>query len=554
MNRTSTRRIGTLGVALLLCMFAVGARLAFVQGVRSEAYTQEARKQRVRKIELPARRGAIYDRHGGELAVSIPARTIYANPKLIKNVPQAARALAPLLQKGEGEVEALLRKDTGFVYLARRVGIVTAKNVTELKLPGVGMVDEPRRLYPGGSLAANIVGFIGTDQKGLAGLEYSYQELLGGSAGFRVLEQDPQGRRIPHGEFAEVPPVPGSDIQLTIDPDLQLAADKALAKAVDITHAKGGMIVALDPRSGEILAMSSNPSYDPNALGKIDATSTKNRAVTDAYEPGSINKVITAAAALAEGAIKPDEQMFIPHTLRIADKTFLEERAGGMSLDIRGILSKSSNLGTIRVAQRVGADKLDTYFAKFGYGRGTGLGFPGESKGLLPSASRYATSLPTMAIGQGLSVTPLQIAQVYTTIANDGVAIEPRLVSGWVGPDGKMQQAAAPRRHRVIPASIAQQVRDMLKTVVAEGTGVRGQIPGFDVAGKTGTARKLVEGVGYQGHMASFVGMFPAEAPEVVIAVVLDDSFPIEGGLAAAPVFSEVGNQAARILRVQPTG
>ncbi len=552
MTRTSARRATTLAVALLLAMSGVGLRLGYVQGIRADAYAAEARAQRVRKIELPARRGTIFDRRGGELAVSIPARTIYANPKQVDDPAKTARTLASLLKMDAWSIEQTLRRDEPFVYVARRVGLVTAAQIEKKKLSGIGILEEPRRLYPGGTLASNVLGFVGTDQNGLGGLEYGYDNLLTGRAGFRVLEEDPSGRRIPEGEFREEPPVRGSDIKLTIDPDLQLVAERALNDAVERTEAKGGMLVALDPRTGEILAMANDPSYDPNQVDKIDPKAVHNRTVTDAYEPGSINKVITASAALAEGVVKPKDKMYIPGGIKIGDAFFREERVPYQSLDLKGILTNSSNVGTIMLAQKVGAPKLDDYFQRFGYGRSTGLGFPGEIGGILPSAGRWPTSLPTMAIGQGLSVTALQIAQVYSTIAEDGVCVEPRLVSGWVDREGTSHDATAPRSHRVIPAAVAREVRNMLRNVVGVGTGRNAAVAGFDVAGKTGTARKLVEGLGYAGHYASFVGMLPARDPHLVMAVVLDDAYPIEGGLAAAPVFAEVAKRAVGILRITP--
>jgi len=553
MTRSALRRAGTLGAALLIGLSLVGVRLTYVQAVHSEQYAEEARRQHIRKIELPARRGAIYDRIGSELAVSIPARTVYANPREVTDPAKTALTLGPLLGRPAGEVEADLRKDRSFVYLARRVGVVTTKKVEALKLTGIGVLDEPRRLYPGGNLAAGVIGFIGTDQRGLAGLEYGYEELLGGTPGHRVLEQDPQGRRIPQGTFSEVPPEPGSDLVLTLHSDLQLAAEDSLRRAIEKTHANGGMLVAMDPRTGEILAMANMPTYDPNMIGEIDPAVTRNRVVTDAFEPGSVNKVVTAAAALNENLFGPAEQMWIPAQMKIGDKVFTEKR-GSRSLDMRGILAQSSNLGAIRLAQGLGARRLESYFQRFGYGRGTGLGFPGESAGNLPATQRWVTSLPTMAIGQGLSVTPLQLAQVYATLANDGLLVDPRLVSGWIDHNGETHPAQDPRRRRILPAEVASGLRDMLTSVVSspDGTGVAAKIPGFTVAGKTGTASRLIEGVGYRGYIASFFGMFPAQAPEIVMGVVLDNPVPSDGGLAAAPVFAEVGSEAARILKIRP--
>jgi cell division protein FtsI (penicillin-binding protein 3) len=552
MTRGALRRAGTLGASLLLCFCLLGVRLTYVQALRSEGYAEEGRRQRVRKIELPARRGGIYDRKGGELAVSIPARTVYANPRQVNDPAATARALARLLDRHAWQVEADLRKDRSFVYLARRIGVVTARKIAALRLSGIGILNEPRRLYTGGSLAAGVIGFIGTDQRGLAGLEYGYEELLGGRPGYRILEQDPQGRRIPQGQFREVPPQPGSDVVLTLDPDLQLAAEDALQRGVERTHAKGGTLVALDPRTGEILAMASNPSYDPNLIGSIHPDATRNKVVTDAFEPGSVNKVVTAAAVLNEKLLGPTQQMWIPYQMKIGDKVFKEKR-GARSLDLRGILAQSSNLGTIRLAQMLGPRRLESYFHHFGYGRGTGLGFPGESAGNIPATERWVTSLPTMAIGQGLSVTTMQLAQVYATVANDGLLVDPRLVSSWIDATGEVHKLQEARKRRIIPAEVAQTLRDLLTSVVTEGTGVQAAVPGYTISGKTGTASKLIEGIGYRGYMASFFGMFPARSPQLVIGVVMDSPTDgNEGGIAAAPVFADVAKEAVRILRIHP--
>ena len=544
---SAPKRAGALLAALLVGFVGVGMRLGYLQTVQSKDYVETARRQRVRRIDLPATRGAIYDRRGGELAISVPAKTIYANPKQVTDPGGEARVLTPLLGR---DVYADLSRKTGFVYLARRIGVVTGSKIASLRLPGIGVLDEARRLYPAASLAANVVGFIGTDQQGLAGVEYAYQQLLGGKPGYRVLEQDPQGRRIPQGIYSEIPPVAGSDLLLTIDPDVQLAAERALADGVKKTGAQGGMVIALDPRTGEILAMADSPTFDPNQIGSIDQNATRNRAVVDAFEPGSINKIVVASAVLNESLMKPTDQIWVPSEMRIADQTFIEKE-GARSLDLRGILSQSSNLGAIRLAQRVGAARLNDYFRRYGYGRVTGLGFPGENPGALPPLNRWATSLPTMAIGQGLSVSSLQIAMAYATVANDGVALEPQLVSGWVDPLGAFHRPASPVARRVVSVSTARTLRDLLQSVVTEGTGKLAAIPGYSIAGKTGTAERAVPG-GYSGYMSSFVGMLPAAAPQVVIAVTLDNPTPSEGGLSAAPVFHDIATQVIRIRHIPP--
>jgi cell division protein FtsI (penicillin-binding protein 3) len=363
MRGAAARRAGSLGAILLLCVAGLGVRLGYVQAVRAESYAEEARQQRVRQIDLPARRGTIYDRLGGELAVSVPARTVYADPRAIADPAEAARQISEILGASSSEVEEELRKDRTFVYLARRIGVVTAERIESLRLPGIGILEEPRRVYPSESLAANVVGFIGTDQEGLGGMEYAFDKLLGGKPGHRVLEQDPRGRRIPQGIFVEEPPVAGSDILLTLHPDVQHRAEQALRDGVERTGAEGGMITVLEPRSGEILAMASSPTYDPNLIGEFEEIETRNRVVTQAFEPGSVNKIVTAAAALTEGAVEQSEVIEVPSVIRIADHEFMEE-AGARPLDIRGILAESSNLGTIRIAQRLGSDTLRDYFSR----------------------------------------------------------------------------------------------------------------------------------------------------------------------------------------------
>lgn len=298
--------------------------------------------------------------------------------------------------------------------------------------------------------------------------------------------------------------------------------------------------------------MASNPTFDPNQLHGVDMTTTRNRVVTDTYEPGSINKIVMAAAALNEKIVKPDEKIFVPESMRIGDHTFGDDHNPGGSFDLRWIIAKSSNLGTIRIAQMLGKEKLEEYFHRLGYGETTGLGFPGESSGSVPPIGRWATSLPTMAIGQSLTITPIQIAQVYAMVANDGVSIEPRLLERWTDADGKVHEADEPRARRVLPTDVARTLRSMLRSVVTDGTGTLAAIPNHEVAGKTGTARRAVEGLGYSGYFASFVGMVPARSPEIVIAVAIDNPTPYEGGLAAAPVFSQVAKDAARIMRMAP--
>lgn len=548
------KRAAVVLLAMLAGLAGLGVRLAYVQGVNADGYSDIARRQRLRTVTLPAVRGAIYDRNGREIAMSVPARTIYANPKQIADKAMTAQKLAEALGMDEREIRDKLDRPKGFVYIARRVDVDVAGKVEAARLIGVGTLDESRRGYPAGRLASNVIGFVGTDGKGLAGVESTFENLLGGRPGVRVLEQDPSGRPIPQGQSREQPPTAGADLVLTLDRDIQYAADTALAKAVEDANAKGGTVVVMRAGSGEILAMANQPTYDPNDLRGLETSDTRNRAITDSYEPGSANKVVTAAAALEEGIVTPSSTFAVPAVINVAGRLFHDAHDHPTeTMRFEDIIAESSNVGTIKVALRLGPQRLETYLRRFGYGRTTGLGFPGEAAGIVPPADRWKTSLPTMAIGQGVSVTALQIVRVFATVANDGVQVQPTLVRGWVDADGSFHASEGERKTRVVSSETASQLRAMLERVVTKGTGKLAAVPGYRVAGKTGTAQKPGPRGGYQGYMASFVGMAPADRPELVIGVVLDDPSPIYGGVVSAPVFSEVAAAALRILRIGPT-
>lgn len=550
----SRRRAGVLLGLLLISLLGLGLRLGYVQGVRSDEFADIAERQRLRTLDLPATRGSMYDREGRELAISVPARTVYANPRQVQDPEGTARVLAPILGMPAAKLAERLHQERGFVYLARRVDVETAARIDALELVGVGLLDEPRRVYPGGELAANVLGFVGTDGEGLAGLELAYEGLLGGRSGYRVLEQDPFGRWIPQGTFQEEPPVSGADLVLTIDRDLQHAAAGALRRAVEETGAKGGTVVAVDPRTGEILAMANRPTFDPSDLSDLQTETARNRAVTDVFEPGSVNKLVTAAAAIEEGIVAPDTSVAVPERISVGGREFRDvypAPSGALRFD--EVIARSSNVGTIRVALDLGPERLNAYLSRFGYGRPPALGFPGEAAGSVPEASQWSTSLPTMAMGQGLSASPLQVAMAYAAVANGGVRVGPKLLSGWVDSDGGFHGAQSSRTERVISQDTARELRHVLERAVVDGTGERAQIPGYAVGGKTGTAQKPSPDGGYSGHMAAFVGFVPVSEPEIVIGVVLDEPSPIWGGVVAAPVFREVGQAAVRVRRIPPS-
>lgn len=549
-------RLVALFVVLTLAFAGVAGRLVVLQVRDAAAYEALARDQRIREIALPATRGSIYDRTLHELALSLPAKAVYANPFLVDRPAEVAEALAPILETKPWTLRRTLESDAPFVYLARRVDLAAARRIDRLSLPGIGFLDESKRHYPGKDVAAHVLGFVGIDDVGLSGLELRHEDVLSGQDGTMVIEQDPSGNPIPQGEERLVPPVPGRDLVLTIDSDLQFQIQQALDAAVEAHGARGGQVVALDPSTGEILAMAMSPSFDANAYDQVMPSVTRNRSVTDVYEPGSVNKVITAAAALDEDAIALSETLSVPDTYRMGEKVFHDAHPHPTTaMTLTDIIADSSNVGTIMVAQRLGKLTLDRYLRRFGFGRPTGVGFPGEAEGiLLPTDEWWTTSMGTIPIGQGIAVTPLQMAVVYATIANDGVHVQPSLVKGTLDEEGRFVQAPDPARRRVVSRRTARLVTGMLSRAVESGTGLEAQIPGYWVAGKTGTARKPLEGaLGYSDeYVASFIGFLPARDPEVVVAAILDEPDTVYGGVAAAPLFREVARFAVAHLGIPP--
>ncbi|HXF72692.1 MAG TPA: penicillin-binding protein 2 [Actinomycetota bacterium] len=564
LRRPPAHRLLSLLLAMGLALTAIVVRLVLIQRTRApdgRALRTYGYDQRVQPIELPAWRGRILDRNGEPLAISLEARDIYADPRSVRDPFGTAERLAGVLGTSARELLPALLDDPDdpgddtFAWVARHVDVATADRVRAMGLPGIGFLPSSRRSYPAG-VAAQVVGFVGTDGEGLEGLEYRYDRLLAGRPGERIQETDPAGRPIAHGVSIVRPPVPGSDLVTTIDRALQFASEEACAEAVAANRARGGIVIVMRPSTGEVLAMAVCPSFDPDRFEDADPTRRRNRAVTDAFEPGSVNKVITASAAIEEGVVPLDREFVVPDEMRIGGFTIHDAHPHPPErMTIADIVARSSNIGAVEVADLLGEDRMAAYLARFGYGRPTGIGLPGESGGLVPPVEEWsATSLATMAYGQGLAVTPLQMAAVYATIANGGVWVRPRLVAGTVGPDGTYTPAPPSPTRRVVSERTAEIVTRMLAYAVDDGTGTLAQIPGFQVAGKTGTARKPFEDrPGYSDrHVASFIGFLPASRPEVVIAAILDEPETVYGGVAAAPLFQEVARYAIRHLGIAP--
>ncbi len=574
-------------IAVLVMLSLIACRLVWLQGFQAQAYAAEAVKQRTTTITLAAPRGRVLDRSGEALALSVDARAIYGEPRTIAKAtcsPTAtkpcdpagiAAALSPILGLPADEIEAqlvLTPKATGatctptellgckgFAYLARGLEADKATEVRDLGLVGIGTVAEPRRVHPGKDLAANVVGFTTVEGGGAAGIERKFDDVLAGKDGRTVAEVDGGGRIIPNGITRTVDPQAGHDVQLTLDRDLQWQAQQVLAAKVAEADAESGSAVVMDIRTGQVLALASVPTFDADDPGEADAAVRGNRAVTDVFEPGSIGKAITAAAVLENHALTPDSVVIVPGALRISNKTFHDAEAHGTErLTYTGVLVKSSNIGTILAAQKIGAPKLYEMLHRFGIGQRTGIELPAESRGVLrDQATEWSsTDFPTHAFGQGYSVNGLQMASVYATIANDGVRVQPTIIQATADSSGRKIARPAPKQTRVISSEVASQLRGMLEGVTNKGgTAVGAAIPGYRVAGKTGTAQRVVDGRYDGSYTASFVGFAPADAPRLVIAVsVQAPKNGYFGGTVAAPVFRDIMSFALRSRSIPPTG
>jgi cell division protein FtsI (penicillin-binding protein 3) len=537
-------------------LFAVAViRLVYVQVLGSGEYVAYGEDQRIQPIELSGGRGSVFDRNGSDLAISIPQTTVAADPSVIADPAGAARLLAPALGMDEAEVRQALSAEGRFAYIRRHVGDDVADKVRDLDIDGVLLFEEQARFNPAGEMGRSLLGRVDIDGTGLSGVEAAYDGELSGEPGRLMVERDPSGRTIPAGRHQVDPAVPGDDLVLTVDGSLQYQVENIVANQVHATGAQAGIAIVSDPETGEILALA-NVALDP-ASGVVGNTGN-DLAVTANYEPGSVNKLITLAAALDEGLVTPDDVVTVPSSLRVADHTYYDSHPG--DLTVTEILAKSSNVGTITLAQRLGEERVDEYLRRFGFGRPTGLGLPHEEDGHVPDVGDWSgTSIGSIPIGHGISVTALQMLYAYNVIANDGVYVPPALVKATVDEDGERHDSPPGDSRRVVSPVTAAQMRDMLTQVITDGTGRAAAIDGYAVAGKTGTARKPQPGGGYTDdaggyhYISTFAGFLPADDPKLSIVVVIDE--PTTSPYAAevaAPAFAEIGRHALRIMGVPP--
>jgi cell division protein FtsI/penicillin-binding protein 2 len=551
---------------MTLAFGAIAVRLTDIQAVSAGRYSAMGRSQRIRSVTLNGERGTIFDRNGQPIALSVDQTSFWANPHLVSDPRLEAQALAPVLGLTAADLQTKLSSDASFVYLARKVDDDTAAKVKALHLDGIFDIQEPRRFDPSGDLAAPLVGLVGTDNTGLSGLEQKYDGMLSGHPGKMIAERDPRGSPIPGGLQQYSPPTRGQDLVLTIDESLQYQTEQALASEILASRAKAGMALIMDSRSGELLAVANlvtpppTPAVDPSAPPPpvprpVPAPSTTT--FTNVYEPGSVNKMITVSAALQEGTVRPGDHFSIPNTIQVGDTAFHEAEDHPVeNWSVTDIVANSSNVGAITIGQKLGKDRLDHYLRAFGFGQQTDLHFPGESPGLvLDPAHWYSTSIGTVPIGQGISVTAVQMLAAYNTIANGGVYVGPKLVKATMDGKGRSHATSPSPRRRVVSPAVAADMTTMLDEVVRVGTGTAAQIDGYTVAGKTGTARKVAPGGhGYLtgAYMSSFAGFVPSEKPALTGIVILDEPTPIFGGLVAAPVFASVARYGLREFRILP--
>ncbi|MDQ3305083.1 MAG: penicillin-binding protein 2 [Actinomycetota bacterium] len=543
-------------MAVLVAFTGVTVRLAHLQVVAPDAYAERGMAQRLRTVELPAPRGSIFDRNGNELAISVRQHTVWADPLAVHDPAASAAALAPVLDLAEADLRSRLAQEgSRFVYLARQIDDEVAAAVEALDLAGVDLRDEPRRFRPAGDLAVSVLGDVDVDDQGLSGIERQFDEVLSGEPGELLVEQGRDGGTIAGGQHGLQPAARGEDLVLTLDRSLQYEVERALSEQVVATGAGGGMAVVMDTRTGELLAM---VSVESDGEGAEPQPTRNNAPLTSVFEPGSASKVVTLSGILEEGVARPDDVLSVPDSLQVGPKRFSDSSSHPtQAMTVAEVLSQSSNVGTITLAQRLGERRVDEYLRRFGFGRSTGLGFPGESAGLvIPVEDWASTSIGSIAIGQGVAVNAVQMLGALNTVANGGTSVPPRLVRSVIDGEGQEKPTETPAGERVVSEETAAQMRSMLASAVSDGTGANAQVEGYTVAGKTGTARKPSQEVrGYEpgAYTGVFAGFAPVEDPRLSIIVVLDEPHPYYGGVVAAPVFSQIAEYGLRLLGVPPT-
>jgi cell division protein FtsI (penicillin-binding protein 3) len=548
--RLIERRIGLLIAGFLLCFLVIVGRAFWLQGVQGGALASQAISQQTEVVTVPGLRGSLLDRSGTELAASEDAATIFATPYQVKNPPVAAEKLASILDLDKADVLESLTAEGGFSYIAHKVSLEQAGRIERLELEGIGELPDSRRTYPQGEMAGQVVGAVGSENQGLTGLEAGEESVLSASDGERRIVRDALGDAIRLETVKEAED--GEDIRLTLDPQIQEKTERVLAEVGETYSPKGATAIVMDPQSAQVLAMANWPPVDPNDLASASNDDLVNKATAFNYEPGSTFKAFTVAAALQEKLVTPTSSFTLAPSIEVADRTIEDSHPRGTeTMSVATILAHSSNVGAVTIGLEVGAEKFDRWINRFGFGRPTGVQFPAEEEGIVPELDEYSGStMGNLPIGQGLAVTPMQMMAGYAAIANGGMLKQPRLIER-IGDE----PVAEPKGRRVIDPAVAAQVREMLEGVLAPGgTASEVSVPGYSLAGKTGTAEVAENGTYSETKfVASFIGFAPADNPRFLAAVIVDQpQGDYYGGSVAGPAFGSIAGFSLPYLGVAP--
>lgn len=554
------KRIATLFFLFIIGFFVLSGRLVWVQFVKGAELTEKAIQNRMRDIPVESKRGIIYDRNGNELAISISADSIYVIPAEVKRSGKAkeiAAKLANILEADEEDIYKRITRNSSFEWIKRQVEPEKSQKIRELDLPGVGMTEESRRYYPKGTLASHILGISGIDNTGLEGIDQYYNDLVGGTKGRIIIEHDAANRPIPEATHKYIAPVDGANLILTIDETIQYIAERELDKMFKERNAKSAAAIVMDPATGEILAMASRPTFDPNHYNDYPASNRRNFAINDVYEPGSTMKITTASMALEEKVITPESHLFCPGQVKVGKESIgcSGDKAHGDQTFTK-VVENSCNVGFVKVGLEVGVDTYFKYINSFGFGQKTGIDLPGEATGILVNQKNAKQiDLATMSMGQANAVTPIQLVTAVSVIANGGNLVKPHMVKQVIDNEGIVIKKNEPQIvRRVISEETAKTLAGILEGVVSNGTGKNAYIEGYKVAGKTGTAQKVALTGGYMAseYVASFLGFAPADNPKLACIVVVDapQGYPYYGGWVAAPPFREILKDSLRYLEV----
>ena len=548
------RRLYLFAAFLLIWLLAVCCRLVYLQVVQYGDFVQRAQRQQQRTIEVAPKRGVIYDRNGHELAMSVQVDSVFAVPSEIPDQASTASLLGHVLHVDSNELLARIKAQRNFAWMARKIDADTSNRIHALNLRGVYFQKEPKRFYPKRDLAAQVIGYVGLDDEGLAGIEREYDEDLRGNPGRKLISID--ARRRSHDDV-ERQPEPGANIVLTIDEKIQYIVEKEIDRAMEDTGAEAATVIVQNPRTGEILALANRPTFNPNLSREITPAALKNRAVSDVYEPGSTFKIVTISAALEEKVARPDElidcQMgsILVNGMRIRDHEAL-----GL-LTVAQVLAKSSDVGSIKLGLRLGNERFDQYIRAYGFGSLSGIELPGETKGLHKPASRWSkVSIGAISMGQEIGVSAVQLVSMISTIANDGVYTPPRIVAGMAAPSNQYQTVVykPAQQRRVISSLTSAEMRKMMEGVVLFGTGRKAILDGYTSAGKTGTAQKVDPATGTYSktkYVGSFAGFAPVNNPALTVVVIIDSAKGLhQGGQVAAPVFTRIAQQVLSYMNV----